>query len=176
MTSMRCFSAAIPCLLLLPLASPNSPTIALGPVTGQTATSVTIHGTGFPPGEVVAIYIDQANPYWYIARPPGPTADPSGEINVSLKWPGSNYDPAKRVDPTKPGVHLVCADTSYPGNNQPIAAKACAQFTVPGPSPTPGTGPDQLPSLPLPIIGGAIVLVLALGIAGQWWMQRQVKR
>ena len=150
--------------------------IDISRLSGLPRTPLILHGTGFPPSEVVAIYIDQPNPYWYLARPPGPTADARGEFTVSLMWPGPNYDISKRVDPTKPGVHLVCGDTGYPGSSPPILARACTQFTVPGPSPVAATGADQLPSLPLPLIAAAIVIVLVLGVAGQWWMQRQSKR
>lgn len=158
--------------LQTPTPSPAA-SIELSKTSGPSQTSLIVRGTGFPPGEVVALYIDRANPYWYITRPPGPTADARGEFDVSLKWPGSNYDPFKKVDPTKPGVHLVCGDTGYPGSSQLIAVKACTQFTVPGPSPTPAAGPDQLPNLPLPVIIAAIAIVIVLAVGGQWWMQRQ---
>src|SRR5256885_3399124 len=145
--------------------SPPSPTIDLTKTNGTPGTPLIIHGTGFPPGEIVALYIDQPNPYLYLNPPPGPRADAHGEITDSLKWPGSFYDQNHHIDPSKPGVHQVCGDTGYPGSTQAVQVKACADFTVPGPSPAPALS-DQFPSLPLPVIGAAIAIVIALGVAG----------
>src|SRR5438045_8332521 len=155
----------------------TAPTIILSDISGPVGTPVTVTGSGFPPGEVVALYIDQPDPYLYLNPPPGPRAKADGTFAAQFKWPGANYDTNHRVDPTKPGVHEVCGDTGYPGNPNSVAVKACAQFTVVGvsPTPTPAAGSDQGPSLPLPIIGAAIVLVLALAIGGQVWLQRQSK-
>lgn len=174
---MRSLIAVIPCLLLGPFASPTSPSITLSPSSARTGAVVIIHGTQFPPGEIVALYIDQPNPYVYVEQPPGLRAGADGTINVSIKWPGSSYDVSHAVDPSRPGVHTVCGDTGYPGSSQAVAVKACTQFTVIGPSPTP-TQPvaqDQGPSLPVPVIVAAIVIVLVLGIGGQVWLQRQSK-
>ena len=159
------------------IAASPAPEIDLSRTSGTPGTQLVIRGTGFPPGEIVALYIDQPNPYLYVEKPPGPRAGADGTINVSIKWPGNSYDVSHAVDPSKPGVHTVCGDTGYPGSAQPVAAKACAQFTVIGPSPaaTPPAAQDRGPSLPLPIIGGAIVLVLALAIGGQVWLRRQSK-
>jgi hypothetical protein len=163
--------------LLLISASP-APSIDLSRTSGTPGTALIIHGTGFPPGEIVALYIDQPDPY-LVNPPPGPRAGADGTITESVKWPGKSYDVSHAVDPSKPGVHTVCGDTGYPGNPNTIAVKACAQFTVIGasPTPTPLAGSDGGPSLPLPLplIGVAIVVVLALAIGGQIWLQRQSK-
>jgi hypothetical protein len=172
----RLAAIALLAMPLLLIGATPAPLIDLSRTTGMPGTPLIIHGTGFPPGEVVALYIDQPNPYLYLNPPPGPRAGADGTITDSLKWPGKFYDVSHVVDPSKPGVHTVCGDTGYPGSNQAVAVKACAQFIVLGPSPTPGPGSDQGPSLPLPIIGAAIVVVLGLAIGGQIWMQRQAKR
>jgi hypothetical protein len=156
-------------------ASTAAPAIDLSKTSGSPGTPLIIHGTGFPPGEIVALYIDRPNPYLYLNPPPGPRAGADGSFTDSLKWPGNFYDTGHVVDPSRPGVHSVCGDTGYPESNQPIAVKACTDFNVIGPSPTPGPAPDQGPSLPLPIIAAAIAVVLGLAIGGQVWMQRQAK-
>ena len=161
----------LPLALLVIAASTGTPTLNVTRSTGTPGAPLIIHGTGFPPGEVVALYIDQPNPYLYLNPPPGPIADSTGSFTDSLKWPGAFYDPSKHVDPSKPGVHSVCGDTGYPGSTQPIAVKACTDFTVLGATATPPAS-DGGPSLPLPIIGAGIVVVIILGIAGQWLMTR----
>ncbi len=168
-------AASAPLPLTALAASQPSPSIDLTRTSGSPGTPLIIHGSGFPVGAVVALYIDQPNPYLYLNPPPGPRAGADGTFTDSFKWPGRFYDINHVVDPSKPGVHIVCGDTGYPGNANSVAVKACAQFTVIGPSPTPGIGSVQGTGLPLPVIGAAIVFVIVLGIGGQVWMQRQSK-
>ena len=58
-------------------ATPATPTITLNVQTGPPGTTVTITGKGFPPQEIVALYIDQAGPFLDV---PGPRADDQGAI------------------------------------------------------------------------------------------------
>jgi hypothetical protein len=175
----RLAAVALLAMPLLLIGASPAPSIDLSRTSGTPGTTLVIHATGFPPGEIVALYIDQPNPY-LVNPPPGPRAGTDGTITDSFTWPGKSYDVSHVVDPSKPGVHTVCGDTGYPGSDQPVSVKACAQFTVVGPSPTPTppAGSDGGPNLPLPIpiIGAAIVVVLALAIGGQVWLQRQSKK
>jgi hypothetical protein len=138
---------------------------------GGPGTALIIHGTGFPPGEVVALYIDHPNPYLYLNPPPGPIAATDGTVTDSLKWPGKNYDSSHQIDPTLAGTHLVCGDTGYPDSHQAVSVKACAPFDVLGPSPSPGqTGTGS--GLPLPLVAVVVVAVIGLAVGGQWLMTR----
>jgi hypothetical protein len=103
--------------------------LSLSPSTGSAGTPVVISGSGFPPGEIVAIYVDAAGPY-LAYPPPGPRSDGQGTVRVSVIWPGKNYDPSDHVDPTIVGPHTVCGDTAYPGSTQRVPARGCAQFVV----------------------------------------------
>ena len=157
-------------LLSLP-AQAATAVITLTPNTGLPETSVLITGSGFPPDEIVALYIDSPGPYLDV---PGPRADAQGAFTQRIKWPTKIYDRSGKIDPTS-GTHSVCGDTGYPGSNQPIAVKACAQFVVrrtasPSASPTPvdaGSGPG----VPLPVVGGVLLILAGLG-AAMWWSTR----
>lgn len=140
--------------------------LALSVASGSTGTPLRISGNGFPPGEIVAIYIDAAGPY--VANPPpGPRADAQGTIQVSITWPGKNYDVSNHVDPTIPGPHTVCGDTAYPGSIQRIPARGCAQFIVVPLSPSPAASPTISSSgFPVGTVFAVFigVMILAAGI------------
>jgi hypothetical protein len=171
--------APSPPSVLVALAADPSPSptpgITLVVKSGVPSTPLVIVGSGFPPGEIVAIYIDSPGPYLGFP-PPGPRADAQGAFQQNLKWPGKNYDVSGKVDPTKAGPHNVCADTSYPGSTQPIAAKACAPFqvqvvpTTPTPSPSPVAVPAS--GYPLPIVLGVFVILIVIGAGAVLWMRR----
>src|SRR5256885_167225 len=74
-------------------------------------------------------------------------------------------------------VALLAMPLLLIGASPPTAPWRCARFRafVPSPAAPPPAAQDQGPSLPLPIIGAAIVLVLALAIGGQVWLRRQSK-
>jgi hypothetical protein len=114
--------------------------LTLSPNSGYSGTPVAISGSGFPPGEIVAIYIDAAGPYLG-NPPPGPRADAHGAIQVSIKWPDKSYDPSGHVDPTVVGPHTVCGDTAYPGSSQRVPTRGCAQFNVVAAPVTPTAAP-----------------------------------
>jgi hypothetical protein len=139
-----------------------SPQILLSPTSGPPGTHVTITGSGFPSGEIVALYIDLPGPY---LGQPGPKADAQGAFHITTTWPDNKFDSSGRVKPTEGGSHNVCGDTSA-GLSQPIAAKACAQFVVEaGPSPS----ASSVPSPPAPGLVGpsppAVAVVIAIMIA-----------
>src|SRR2546428_11530218 len=90
-----------------------APSITLSVTSGKPGTPVKISGSGFPPGEIVALYVDLADPY-IGSSPPGPRADAQGKIQDSFLWPDQKYDAHHRVDPSKTRPHLVCGDTAYP--------------------------------------------------------------
>jgi hypothetical protein len=133
-------------------------------MSGAPGTQVTLTGSGFPPGEIVAIYIDLPSPY-IGSPPPGPVADSVGAIHTSFKWPGKNYDPNHKINPAQAGIHLVCADTGYPGGDQPIRVKSCAPFmAIAAPeSPTPAASPSNAASIPELVVALAIVIALVVG-------------
>ena len=158
----------------VPHQSAATPTIILSITAGGTGSVVTAVGSGFPAGEIVALYIDSPNPY-IGSTPPGPRADQQGTFQDTFKWPASNYDHTHRIDPTKPGTHQVCGDTeAVPSGPQAVAAKACAQFTVeaaPTSSPTAGgPSPDRGASLPELGLGLAVLLVATAGFL--LWLRR----
>ena len=156
--------SAIACVLALAtmVAAAAGPTVKLSVDSGTPGTPVTITGTGFPPNEIVALYIDAPGTYLDV---PGPRADDQGNFTKAITWPGQIYDSSGRVNPAKPGTHQVCGDTAYPGSDQPVPAKACAPFLVPNPPPGPSqVNFPQLAALSLVAFGvlilGGIVLVL----------------
>ena len=158
------------------IVSAASPTLALSVAKGRPGTAVTITGSGYPPGEVVAIYIDLAEPY-LLAPPPGPRADPQGTFTAHFVWPDNRYDTSGRIDPSKPGPHMVCGDTAYSGSTQAVTAKACAQFEVlagPSPSPTPGQTlpPAETPGPPVSTVLVVLVIFLALAGGAAYLMRR----
>lgn len=154
-----------------------TPTLTLSIDAGMPGTPVVITGAGFPAGEIVALYIDAPNPY-FSNTPPGPRADSQGAFRESIKWPGNSYDRTHKIDPSRIGPHSVCGDTGYPGNSQPIAVKACAQFVVLVPptsssTPSPNTQGAET-GIPLPIAGAVLVILLALGLT-VWFSTRNPK-
>ena len=156
---------------LLPAAT-SQPTITLSVTSGPPGTPVTISGSGFPPDQVVAIYIDMPGPYLGF---PGPKADAQGAFHVDIKWPGKNYDDTGHIDPARPGVHLLCGDTQLPNSRQAVPANACAQFTVQVVrSPSPSTSPAATPratGLPIPVVFLVLALLAALLLALLLWMR-----
>lgn len=143
---------------------PVHPTITLSVSSGLVGTPVTITGSGFPPAEFVALYIDQSDPYLgFPVR-----ADDQGAFRFDTKMPGTSYDKTGRVNPTKPGPHTICGNTIYPGSTMPVAAMACAPFQVqatpsPSPSPSPGIG-NAGASLPEALVALAILIAAATGL------------
>lgn len=138
--------------------------LTLNVASGSKGTAVIITGTGFPPGEIVAIYVDAAGPY-LANPPPGPTAGAQGNVRVNVTWPGKNYDSSGHVDPTIPGPHTVCGDTAYPGSTQQIPARACAQFQVVAVASNP-TAPPATSNASLPVGAVLIAFVVLMVLTG----------
>lgn len=157
--------------------TPFQPTIKLQPSSGEPSQSFTITGSGFPPYEIVAIYVDSPD---QLLSTPGPPADPTGSFTADalMRSVGS-------------GPHDICGDTGLPAGTQQYVVKKCATYTVLGPtlgpvspspidvaSPSP-TGVTthntaQVNSTPpiLPI-AGAIVLAIALGTGAFFGLRRR---
>jgi hypothetical protein len=175
LSAMGWLAFSVPTLALAADSAPSAafnPTISLSVTSGTPGTLVTVRGTGFPPGEIVALYIDSPVPY-VGNHPPGPVSDQQGSIVDTFKWPDQNYDATHRVDPSLAGPHQVCGDTGYPGGSQPVAAKACAEFhavALPSPSPTLQPAPGQPASLPELLAGSAILI--AIVVVTFLWMRR----
>jgi hypothetical protein len=137
--------------------------ITLSVDSGVPGTPVTITGTGFPPGEIVALYIDAPGPY---LGSPGPRADASGSFRKDIKWPGRDYDYDRtgHVNPTKPGVHTLCGDTAADaGSPPPISAKACARFQVLSPPTAAATASPTGAPISEILFAVAILAVIAVG-------------
>lgn len=153
------------------------PNLTLQPNSGEPERSFTIIGAGFPPYEVVALYVDSPE---QLLSTPGPVADSTGGFTTGavMRFAGS-------------GQHQVCGDTGGPAGTQQFVVKKCATYTVLGPasgpvSPSPtGTAASSpgsvsthsaanLKSGPpmLPIAGGAALLIL-LGVGGFLWLRRR---
>jgi hypothetical protein len=129
------------------------PRIAVFPASGHYSERFTVAGSGFPRGELVALYWDA--PVGFLDTP-GPFADNQGGFG----------DQSMVAADLRAGIHNICADTgAAAGVNQPYAVKLCVSFTVladaspapvsPGPvstvSPSPVDAPSPDPS-PAPII------------------------
>jgi hypothetical protein len=147
---------------------PIQPKIALSVSSGVPGTVVTINGTGYPPLEIVAIYLDIEPPYLPDRdpnlKPPGPVADGQGSFHETFVYPGPTYDATGHVKPTTLGLHAVCGDTAYPGSTQRIPSRSCAQFEVLAqPSPSGATVPELL---------GAFAVLVALAVGMFVWMRR----
>jgi hypothetical protein len=145
--------------------SATSPTITLTPSSGRPGTRVTITGTGFPPEEIVALYIDRPGPYLDV---PGPRADSQGGFSKDINWPGRNFDNTGKVDPASPGAHSVCGDTAYPGSTQTSAGSACAPFVaeanaLSSPIPSPGSTAKSGLQPSLLLLAAAILIVVMGG-------------
>jgi len=163
-------STAGPALALA--ASPPVPTITLSATSGPVRTPVDIKGSGFPPNEFVALYIDE--PSVYIGTP-GPMADAQGAFEKSITWPGSDYDVTGQIDPSTPGPHSICGDTSYPGHVPPVEAKVCVQFLVTSstsPTPKPGSGAGALRGASLAEILVVAVILVGVATGTVMWMRR----
>jgi hypothetical protein len=153
----------------------TTPTITLSAASGSVGTPVTITGSGFPANEIVALYID--SPALFIGTP-GPRADAQGSFTQKITWPGSDYDITRRVDPSKPGPHRVCGDTSYPGITPAAEAQACTEFLVlagpsPSPSPVASSPPAKPAGAPFPVglvVAFAVIAVVAIGAVV--WLRR----
>ena len=176
------------------LVDPFKPTIYLSVDSGPPMTPVTITGRGFPPGSIVAIYID--TPQFYLGTP-GPNADPAGNISMITSIQG----------PLTSGPHQVCGDALYmvpSGPPESANAKACTQFTVvggqsaaaspsasptaiptsPESSPTPSQSPvplaavntssTTLTSVTAPLLLGLAIVIVVLGAVGTaFWIRRR---
>src|SRR2546426_10011499 len=168
-------SGAVQLLAVLSDASPTpaaTPSITLSVTSGKPGTSITISGSGFPVDEIVALYIDSPEPY-IGSSPPGPRADAQGKLRDSFLWPDNKYDPSHRIDPSKAGTHLVCGDTGYPGNDQAIHVKACAQFNeIPLPSPTPSAGNQPSAAISMPELAVALAILVAVVVGTVIWWRR----
>jgi len=145
--------SAAACLLTATAAvhAASNPTVTLSVDSGPPGTALTITGAGFPPGEIVALYIDSPSPFLTLPI----QADPQGGFKATATWPGKSYDATGKVDPTKPGTHQVCGDTAYASSNQAVAAKACSPYLVP--NPPPGPAPSNFPQL-------AVLSLVAFGV------------
>jgi hypothetical protein len=154
---------------LVPLGA-TQPSIAVSVDSGPPGTAVTITGTGFPPGEIVALYIDAAGPY---IGQPGPRADAQGGFRKDFIWPGKGYDTTGRVDPSSPGPHNVCGDTAYPSSSQSVAAKACAVFQVTAPSsPTPAAATKLQQGQVSAVLFAFGIILAAFAVGGLLWVWR----
>jgi hypothetical protein len=169
--------AARPAADASPSPVPINPKIALSVSSGGPGTVVTLTGTGFPPLEIVAIYLDTEPPYLSDRdpnnKPPGPVADGEGSFHETFMYPNATYDSTGHVKPTTPGLHAVCGDTLYPSSNQRIPGRACAQFEVvatPSPTPTPSSGGTTGASVPELI--GAFAVLVAVAVGMFLWMRR----
>lgn len=124
--------------------------ISISKTSGLVGTHFELTGTGFPAGEVVAIYPDTPSQYF---GTPGVESDSLGGFQYSIVWPGRNYL-TYAVDPTTAGTHFVCADTGYPGSNMTVQVRACAQFVIQALSPTLTLSPTSGPVLALTTLTG----------------------
>jgi hypothetical protein len=139
------------------------PTLTLSVSAGRPGDFVTVTGTGWPPGELVALYMDRPDAF---LDAPGPRADAQGGFTdkVSISAAGA-------------GGHSICGDTAYPGSAQPVVARVCAPFTILASqtkpsltaSPTRAPGPAGAP-FPLPLL--AVGIVIAMG-GGLFWLIRR---
>lgn len=160
--------------------TPFQPKLTVQPNAGPPGITFTITGSGFPAGEIVALYVD--SPTQYLSTP-GPLAESDG-----------GFATAAVMRSVVAGPHDVCGDTGAPaGKPQQYTVKACVSFTVtslalpsqsspstvpPLPSPAPSdpatvNAANVSPSRPvLPIAGGIALLVIALGASAFFWMRR----
>jgi hypothetical protein len=158
------------------------PKLTVTPDSGRPGTQVTITGSGFPPTEIVALYMDAPNPFF---GTPGPVADAGG-----------NFSDTGNIPAAAGGTHNVCADTGPPAGNQRFVVLLCTHFTITGldsssPSPTPTPDQSPTPSSPSPtptatpaarstvsafVIGSVaagLAVLLALGAGLYFWIRRR---
>lgn len=161
------------CLLAMGLAiggmeaSAASPQISLSVNSGAPGATLTISGTGFPPNEIVALYVDA--PGTYLGQP-GPRSDSQGNFSLGASIPGA----------VSPGPHQICGDTGYPGGNQAVAAKACTQFTVlrgasPSASSSPTNSPSGSPGGPSVRSVAVVLAILVLIALGVGYLMRRTR-
>jgi hypothetical protein len=148
------------CAANVTVATAASPTISLSAGSGSPNAKIRVDGSGFPAGEIAALYLDSPALYLDV---PGPRADAQGAFSKTITVPGASN-----------GVHQICADTGYPGANQQIVAKACVQFIIhnspsPRPSATPGASGSPA-SVPEFLIAGLVVIAVVGGVI--LWMRR----
>jgi hypothetical protein len=124
--------------------------VSISKTSGLVGSKFELTGTGFPAGEVVAIYPDTPTQYF---GTPGVESDSLGSFQFGIDWPARNYQ-TYAIDPTTPGPHFVCADTGYPGSNMTIQVRACAQFVIQALSPTLTLSPTSGPVLSLTTLTG----------------------
>lgn len=178
---MRLCGLIVLAWLVMGAASPSpvpiNPKIALNVSSGGPGTVVTVTGTGFPPLEIVAIYLDTEPPYLPdrdpSKKPPGPNADGQGSFTETFVYPNATYDSTGHVKPTTPGLHAICGDTTYPSSAQRIPGRACAQFEVlaaASPTAAPASGGSSGASVPELI--GALAVVIAVLVGMFLWMRR----
>jgi hypothetical protein len=140
------------------------PSIIVSPDTGSPGAPVTVSGSGFPPGELVALYMDKEGPF---LEAPGPRADPKGNFKTTVT-----------VLPVSSGHHTICGNTTYPRSAQPVAAQACADFTVVGgvadASPSASPSP-QASAAPRPSPTAFVILIAALVVVAgvTFWLVRR---
>ena len=154
-----------------------APSITVSPDTGASGTSVTITGAGFPPGQIVALFIDFPGPF---LGQPGVTADAQGGFKRTITWPDKTYDNTGRVKPTAVGIHSVCGSTTFPFSNQTSNVQACAVFTVqagPSPPPSPSPSPESSTALvgPPPITVAIVIGILLVLAALTAYLMRRTK-
>lgn len=140
------------------------PNIIVSPDTGSPGAPVNVSGTGFPPGELVALYMDKEGPF---LEAPGPRADAKGNFKTTVT-----------VLPVSSGHHTICGNTTYPHSAQPVAAQACADFTVVGgvaPSPSAPSPSPQAPAAPRPSPTSFVILMAALVVVAgvTFWLVRR---
>ena len=94
------------------------PAITLTVNSGPPGTPLWMSGSGFPAGEVVALYFDI--PQLHLSTP-GPVADAQGSFQAQ---------PTRIPFGSSDGVHVICGDTGATGGTQPVVVKTCANFEV----------------------------------------------
>ena len=133
----------------------TSARISLSVASGPPNTYVAISGKGFPPNELVEIYLDTPDAHLGY---PGPHSDTQGNFKESDVIPGTTV-----------GRHQICADTYFP-SPQAHNAKACAAFAVVALAASstrpPNTSTNLTRGLPLPaalaVLG--LLAIFAVGL------------
>jgi hypothetical protein len=168
------------------------PVLTVTPASGPPHTGIVVTGSGFPPGELVALYIDSPNPF---IGTPGPVADGQG-----------NFSAAGGRMPGDAGPHSVCGDTGPPstGLQQQFILKVCTAITVtgtslPSPSPlpsfqaaspsppplppspsstittTPAAAQVTSPAFPTGPVAVLVAVVIAIGAGLYIWIRRRAQ-
>jgi hypothetical protein len=120
-----------------PVPTPTSHgTVNLSAAAGPAGSPVTLNGSGFKPGEPIAVYLD--TPDHALG---GLLADGSGSFSRDITIPQD----------ASVGTHIICV------SQQP--QPRCAQFSVQAPAPSPTPAPTETPSpspSPSPSTGAAL--------------------